>query len=496
MEYVPQLLLALVSHRVVSGVTVHSIDSLRLAAIEGNFPIPINLGIFSGDALIGRSRSIACTTFLDKTEIPYMLFIDDDIGFTYRDVLKIYNHLVKGYDVVGGLYPVKGAGQVSSYGWDGVLSFDGTVKDIEYLATGFMGISRKILLKIKDELKLPLLNPEDWSRCYPFFECGRCYPKDELWKHMKHVLGKQLTQKVFDDLTTLFGAPTRKKGHRLYISEDWDFCEKARKVGANIYADTTVQLGHMRESLYTCKDVVDIQGREVREKETYGAFNKHHELMLSADTDLGEFLSRPVKEVQKVLGIKSQEKIAKDFKAWQGTAEDFYRDREDFLYDIVASNRFPLYYQSRFGPLVNFKNQKILDFGCGVGTLVFILSDQDNEVTGYDINKRCLEFCEYKKKKYDLKGTFTDELPDLSQFDLICFVDVWEHIEDLKGLIDKLGKEMKSGAKIYHADYFPQNAETGELLWPMHFTDNEQHVQKWLKEAGFAHWDGVWAIKS
>ncbi len=183
--------------------------------------------VYAGDALLSRNRSIACSHFIENDWSPYMIFLDDDIIFENRHLEKIHQDMVDGYDIVGGCYAVRDGTQLASYGWDGLM--DGKVKEVEYLATGFMGITRKALLQIKDKLELPLLNPNDWAKCYPFFECGRC---------------------------------TDRKGDPIYISEDWDFCEKARKTGIKTYIDTSVQVGHLGLKKYTIQDVLDHQKQE------------------------------------------------------------------------------------------------------------------------------------------------------------------------------------------------------------------------------------------
>ena len=111
--------------------------------------------VYTGDALIGRARSIACTEFLEKPMSPYMLFIDDDIAFKPGDIEKIYQELVHGKHLVGGCYPVKQAGQLASWG---NVKLDGTVQPCEYIATGFMGISHDLLKEVVKDL--PLLHPE------------------------------------------------------------------------------------------------------------------------------------------------------------------------------------------------------------------------------------------------------------------------------------------------------------------------------------------------
>lgn len=215
------------SHRNVCSGTAQCFEYLRQHSKLNYQVIFLN-----GDALIGRARSLILYQCLYKhPDADYYLFVDDDIIFRPESVEKIYQDLKNGYDVVGGVYPVKGATQISSYTWGGQheIPLQPNIREVEYLATGFMGISRRILEKVIKELKLPLLNKGEWAECYPLFESG---------------------------------SYTERESGAIYISEDWDFCEKVRKVGGKVYLDTTVLLGHVRDNIYTVKDVYSNRIRE------------------------------------------------------------------------------------------------------------------------------------------------------------------------------------------------------------------------------------------
>jgi len=446
------LILTIVSHRVVSAPTSHSLEKLRVfSKSDPAFP-NYRVTHFIGDALISRARSQACTRFLEEWDAPYMIFIDDDILFEPQDVVKIYNHMVNGYDVIGGIYPVRGASQLSSYGWGGQLMVDGQVKDIEYLATGFMGISRRILVKVREELKLPLLNPNDWAKCYPFFEA-----------------------KSFTDRS--------QGGDPIYISEDWDFCEKVRQIGGKIYTDTSVQLGHMREEIFTPGTVNANQMRNQMETDIYGAMNKQHELMLSVDTDLSEFLKIPL--------LKAQEKLTTAFdamdKRWKGSKAI---DDTEALFGIAQFNRDQRYFTDRLSQLLNINGLKILDIGCGIGTAVFTLAPHTNEVIGWDINPQCIEFCKYRRDKYELGGEFTTDQPDFSKFDLILAIDTLEHIDKLKLFLYNIGKDAKPESKLFHTDYFKE----GNNSWPIRYPATQTQISKWIRQANYIEWDNRWAV--
>lgn len=163
----------------------------------------------SGDALIGRSRSVAVYKFLRDSDAPYMIFLDDDMVFEPGDIGKILEALRGSKDVVGGLCLTQGDCRLAQWGWNGKIPITGGVEDIEYASTGFMGISRKVLEKVTKNM--PILHKGDWCECYPAFESGA--HKD------------------------------------LYLSEDWDFCNKVRAVGRRVYAHTGVRIKHLKSCI-------------------------------------------------------------------------------------------------------------------------------------------------------------------------------------------------------------------------------------------------------
>ena len=196
--------------------TVQSLEFFRQTA-----PYRYDVRVLSGDALIGRSRSRMCTQFLKHNDSPYMIFIDSDILFSPGDVKDIYDALTEGYDVVAGAYSVANGAHLAIRGY-GEIQFDGKVHEVEYASTGFMGISRRILTKMKNQLELPLLHPGHDMECYPFFQSGAL-------------------SKTHPDF---------------YISEDWFFSDAVREVGKKVYIHTNAQLGHIKNAVITVSDVL------------------------------------------------------------------------------------------------------------------------------------------------------------------------------------------------------------------------------------------------
>jgi len=92
------------------------------------------------------------------------------------------------------------------------------------------------------------------------------------------------------------------------------------------------------------------------------------------------------------------------------------------------------------------KNKVVLDAGCGTGYGADYLSNVGKEVIGIDISEAAIGYARTHFQKDNLKFEVTD-LTSLtfqnSTFDIVCFFDVIEHIEDYKKAIQEIYKVLK-----------------------------------------------------
>ena len=226
-ESMHDFLLVTVAYRNVESETCWSVEKAHQQRLD-NFMWVIT----GGDALIGRSRSHILTQFVrNKGMPPYFIFLDSDIVFEPEDLHRIAQDLKSGYDIIGGDYAVKSGIQSANYAYDGEYESDGKIHEIQFLSTGFMGIALRAAKDIAKKLKLPLLHEGTGHEGYPYFESG-----------YRHVVPE-----------------TKEEKGEIYISEDWDFCEKCRKAGYKVYLDTSVRLGHKGVQIMTMQDVVNTQ---------------------------------------------------------------------------------------------------------------------------------------------------------------------------------------------------------------------------------------------
>ena len=391
----------------------------------------------TGDALISRSRSIATYQFLKKNRAPYLIFLDGDILFTPEDITKLLDALNGGLDVVGGLYPVRGGTFLAQRGWNGQFHISGNLEEVQFVSTGFVGISRNILEKITKDM--PVLNKGNWSECYPVFEDGR-----------------------FEDI---------------FISEDWDFCNKVRQTGAKVYAHTGIQLSHLKERIYTTREAIENMTWKPEKQDIW--------------EDLAKYLGKEAKDlIPQAIATKQ---LADKWKDWKGTVEEFYKDPEIgllYLYDLVGFNSATFYKEQRLAGIKNAEHLHILDIGCGIGTTLFELCWKNKNLVGYDISEKALDFARFRANKLGARNVrFTSEFPEIEKFDLVIAIDTLEHIEDLRSFLLKIGQGMKEGARFYHYDCFWEHE-----ISPMHF-DHSKGINEWLKEAGLVIFDQHWCIK-
>jgi hypothetical protein len=188
-----------------------------------------------------RTRNVLSTAFLKNNRSEVMICLDRDLIFNPDYIDKFIEDYKNGWDLVGGLYPVKDGTHLTSFGLDkGDLAIDGTTHEVKWLATGFGMITRRLLQKMVDEIPfcyttpdglphtrtgMPLMNIGTSLESYPFFE-DHCGLDGEAY---------------------------------LWLSEDYEFCNKARLMGAKPAADTRIWLGHIGQRIYEVKDVLEHQ---------------------------------------------------------------------------------------------------------------------------------------------------------------------------------------------------------------------------------------------
>ena len=211
---------------------------LDLQGLCMQYGIQVKFSFLFNESLITRARNYLVDEFLHRSDCTHMLFIDSDVNFNPQDVIAM---LALDKDVIGGPYPKKAikwksvkraieknpdiepqllekvAGDFVFNPVKGTEQFSVTEPlEVLEIGTGFMMIKREV---------------------FPRFE--KAYP--ELRYKPDHV-----GQANFDGtryIHAYFDTVIDKDSQR-YLSEDYWFCQYARKAGMKIWLCPWMHLQH------------------------------------------------------------------------------------------------------------------------------------------------------------------------------------------------------------------------------------------------------------
>ena len=231
---------------------VHSLMATKEIFDEYNIPLVIEF--CKNDSLVSRARNNLIAKAMSDPDTTHMLFIDADITWSPMDIIKL---LIADKPLVGGVYPLK------KYFFDKLLSdpnavssmierknrsqFKDAISDedmvehnllkyninyleptlsieknlakVKHLATGFMMIRRDCIEKM-----------------------SQAFPSTKYTDDVGYLSGSQN-----DHAFALFDCGV-EEGH--YLSEDWLFCHRWKKMGGSIWIDVTISLTHTGNTDY------------------------------------------------------------------------------------------------------------------------------------------------------------------------------------------------------------------------------------------------------
>ncbi len=173
-----------------------------------------------GYAAIDQARNQMATDAL-RDGFEETMWIDSDVGFDPESIERLRSHRVP---IVCGVYPQKGKRSLAIHVIPGTKNLrfgrTGGLVEILYAATGFLLVRREVYEQIQRDLELPLCNARFGKPVVPYFQ-----------------------PLVRED-----------QGGHWYLAEDYAFCERARRCGHRILADTAVRLVHVGQYGYTWED--------------------------------------------------------------------------------------------------------------------------------------------------------------------------------------------------------------------------------------------------
>ncbi len=95
-----------------------------------------------------------------------------------------------------------------------------------------------------------------------------------------------------------------------------------------------------------------------------------------------------------------------------------------------------------------------LDVGCAVGLLSEALARAGANVTGIDVSAGNIVAASQHAKAGGLaityrEGTLTEAIPDRETFDVVCCLEVVEHVAELRGFLDQLAARVAPGGLVF-----------------------------------------------
>ena len=94
------------------------------------------------------------------------------------------------------------------------------------------------------------------------------------------------------------------------------------------------------------------------------------------------------------------------------------------------------------------KTFDILEIGCGVGSLLYLLKDYVNSCTGVEINKKQAKFAK-ARTDCNIYSNSISEIPKKQKFDVIFLISVLEHIKDPFGMLIEMKRLLKPNGFLY-----------------------------------------------
>jgi len=209
---------------------------LQLQNLCKDAGINVSFSFLFNESLIQRARNLLVAHFL-KSDATHMMFIDADIKFNPNDIFPM---IEADKDILCGIYPKK------EINWQTVRNAidAGVPNDQLKHHTGSFVVN---LVNYQNEVTVPINKPvEIWNGGTGFMLIKREVFED-LIGHVPMYLNNVLDMQNKDNGQTIheFFATQIEPDSKLLLSEDYDFCKKARSNGKKVWAAPWINLGHV-----------------------------------------------------------------------------------------------------------------------------------------------------------------------------------------------------------------------------------------------------------
>jgi hypothetical protein len=194
-------------------VSVETFESVINLLTRGNWRYALR----SGDAWIGRARSVIASQWYRETSDEVFVMVDADIIFKPGDLQRLSDQCGRGQEIVCADYPVHNGEYLAGVDLPYRRHGNSTLVELRYAPNGCMAVHRIVLDALVDVL--PLCHASLPIAYWPFF--------------IPFMAGDPMT------------------GDNVPLSEDFAFSDRARAAGFHLWRDASVRVGHLSEFVLT-----------------------------------------------------------------------------------------------------------------------------------------------------------------------------------------------------------------------------------------------------
>ena len=262
------------------------------------------------------------------------------------------------------------------------------------------------------------------------------YLRDDQIKHGLQEVDVQgggcmlIRMKVFDKIGSKPFEPEFEYG------TDFQVCRKAKKAGFKIASDTSIEIGHLKNT----RSIVTGKNRHLHYAQTMDESDT-----IRANSVLGKIYRDYRDDIMEYLGIENHgvlielanqyQKHQLKFAEYEGRLEDYYREsgtsylaRACFIRNNENHKRFDDFVLQTVK--ADFPGVGI-DFGCGAAPIGFELARRGQTMHFYDVEGSApFEFLKWRAKKYNLAGVRVFFNTPNPKVDYVLALDSIEHIVD------------------------------------------------------------------
>jgi len=228
------------------------------------------------------------------------------------------------------------------------------------------------------------------------------------------------------------------------------------------------------------------------------ALDHHHTLEQDTFAELAAYFPRLDAAELRARCTEATSHLKADWPAEAGARaiEQFYDANDGHIFDLMwwhtlRDDASPLAYVNALDLARARAGRRYLDFGSGVGSGAILFARHGFAVGLADISSTLLEFARWRLGRRGISASFIDlkasDLPE-NAFDIITAMDVFEHLTDPVGTVDRLARALKPGGVI-----FGRFAAEPDADRPQHIVLDFGPTLARFEELGFVEaWRDVW----